>query len=163
MTRHFRHPIIFEMTSGSIHLVDKLSRDQIETSWVEIDAEEPQPGRPKVLVVDDERLIADTITEILEGAGFDAMAAYDGWTALETAARSHPDCLLSDVLMPGMNGVELAIAMRKLYPAARILLFSGQAGISQILLAGQKQGFEFELIPKPIHPYKLIERLKDPL
>ena len=89
------------------------------------------------------------------------MAAYDGWTALEAAARAHPDCLLSDVLMPGMNGVELAIAMRKLYPAARILLFSGQAGISQILLEGQKQGFEFELIPKPIHPFKLIERLKD--
>jgi len=60
-----------------------------------------------------------------------------------------------------MNGVELAIAIRKMYPAAKILLFSGQAGISDILLDGQKQGFEFELIAKPIHPLKLIERLKE--
>ena len=62
--------------------------------------------------------------------------------------------------MPGMNGVELAIAMSKMFPAARILLFSGQAGISDILLDGHRQGFEFELIAKPIHPLKLIELLK---
>jgi hypothetical protein len=60
-----------------------------------------------------------------------------------------------------MNGVELAIAISKMFPTARILLFSGQAGISEILLEGQRQGFEFELIAKPIHPLKLIERLRD--
>jgi hypothetical protein len=60
-----------------------------------------------------------------------------------------------------MNGVELAIAIRKMFPAARILLFSGQTGISDILTEGYKRGFEFELIAKPIHPLKLIERLRD--
>jgi len=65
------------------------------------------------------------------------------------------------VLMPRMNGVDLGIAMRKMFPDAKILLFSGQAGISEILLEGQRQGFEFELIAKPIHPLKLIERLKE--
>src|SRR5271154_698373 len=152
---------MFGAALGSIHVADELLRDQSEALWGKTGSEKLRQSRPRILVVDDERLIADTIADILEGAGFHAMAAYDGWTALEAAARAHPDCLLSDVLMPGMNGVELAIAMRKLYPAARILLFSGQAGISQILLEGQKQGFEFELIPKPIHPFKLIERLKD--
>jgi CheY-like chemotaxis protein len=122
---------------------------------------EPQPARRKVLVVDDQKLIADTISEILDGAGFHVMAAYDGWSALEIAGRFHPDYLLSDVLMPRMNGVELGIAIRKMYPAAKILLFSGQAGISSALLEGQKQGFEFELIAKPIHPLKLIERLRE--
>lgn len=106
----------------------------------------------------DERRIADTLTEILEMAGFHVMNAYDGWEAVEAAVRFHPDYLLSDVLMPQMNGVELAIAIRKMHPAARILLFSGQAGISDILLDGQRKGFEFELIAKPIHPLKLIER-----
>jgi CheY-like chemotaxis protein len=120
----------------------------------------PQPARRKVLVVDDQRIIADTIREILEGADFHVMAAYDGCTALEAAGRFHPDYLLSDVLMPRMNGVELAIAIRKMLPAAKILLFSGQAGISEAILEGQRQGYEFELIPKPIHPLKLIERLK---
>ena len=151
---------MFEKVLGSIQVGDEFSREQFEARWGKIDSEELEKNRPKVLVVDDERLIADTITDILEGAGFDAMAAYDGWSALEAAAGARPDYVLSDILMPAMNGVELAIAMRKLYPAAKILLFSGQAGISQILLDGQKQGFEFELIPKPIHPFKLIERLK---
>jgi CheY-like chemotaxis protein len=121
----------------------------------------PQHGRPKVLVVDDEKLIVDTIVEILTGAGFDVIGAADGWAALDTAARFHPDYLLSDVLMPKMNGVELAVAMRKMYPTTKVFLFTGQAGISEILLKGQKQGYEFELIAKPIHPLKLIERLKE--
>jgi CheY-like chemotaxis protein len=122
---------------------------------------EIERARQTVLVVDDEKLIADTLTEILEGAGFDVIAAYDGWTALEKVTRRQPDYLLSDVLMPKMNGVELAIAIRKMYPATRIVLFSGQAGISEILLEGQRQGFEFELIAKPIHPLKVIEHLKE--
>jgi PleD family two-component response regulator len=73
----------------------------------------------KVLVVDDKRLIVDTITEILEGAGFEVIPAYDPWEALEAAACLEPDHLLTDVLMPGMNGVDLAIAVRKMYPSLR--------------------------------------------
>ena len=60
-----------------------------------------------------------------------------------------------------MNGVELAITIQKIHPTAKILLFSGQAGISEILLNGQQRGLKFELIAKPIHPLKLIEILKD--
>jgi CheY-like chemotaxis protein len=115
----------------------------------------------KILVVDDQRLIADTLAEILNSAGFDAIAAYDGWDALDKASRFDPHCVLTDVLMPRMNGVELAIAMRKNYPRSSILLFSGQAGIADILQDGRHQGYEFELIAKPIHPLKLIERLKE--
>jgi CheY-like chemotaxis protein len=124
------------------------------------DAVETQRDRPTVLLVDDEPLIVDTLTEILEGAGFFVLPAYDGWIALEKVAHYRPDYLLSDVLMPKMNGVELAMAVRKMYPSTRIMLFSGQAGISDILLDGQKQGFEFELIAKPLHPFKVIEHLR---
>jgi CheY-like chemotaxis protein len=120
----------------------------------------PQESRAKVMVVDDQRLIADTLAEILGNAGFDAIAAYDGFDALDKASRFHPSWILTDVLMPRMNGVELAIALRKNHPKISILLFSGQAGISEILHEGYRQGYEFELIAKPIHPLKLIERLK---
>lgn len=115
----------------------------------------------KILIVDDQRLIADTLAEILTNAGFDAVAAYDGWDALDKAARFHPHWVLTDVLMPRMNGVELAITLRQKYPQSSILLFSGQAGISEILQDGMRQGYQFELIAKPIHPAKLIERLKE--
>lgn len=147
--------------SGSTFSSDESLKNIIQFRSAGHDPTEPRHARRKVLVVDDQRLIADTISEILEGAGFQVMVAYDGWTALEAARRFHPDYLLSDVLMPRMNGVELAIAIRKMLPAAKVLLFSGQAGISNALLEGQKQGFEFELIAKPIHPLKLIERLKE--
>jgi CheY-like chemotaxis protein len=151
---------MFEMPSDSIFLIDRFSRNEGMLPSDEAGSKQPQRSLPKILVVDDEKRIADTLTEILEMSGFHVATAYDGWDALEVAARFHPDYLLSDVLMPRMNGVDLAIAMRKMYPDAKILLFSGQAGISEILMAGHRQGFEFELIAKPIHPLKLIERLK---
>ena len=143
-----------------IYLIDDFSEpaDEIlprtNTSPVQV------PRRSKVLVVDDQKLIVDTLSEILESEGFDVVAAYDGWQALEAAARFHPDHLLTDVLMPRMNGVELAIAIRKMYPAVNILLFTGQAGISEILDDAAKRGFRFEVIGKPIHPKNLIEAIK---
>ena len=119
-----------------------------------------QRERRKVLVVDDQKLIADSLAEILGHEGFDAIAAYNGWDALEAISRFQPDWLVSDVLMPRMNGVQLAITVRQKYPLVAILLFSGQAGISEMLQDGQDRGYQFELIAKPIHPLKLIERLK---
>jgi CheY-like chemotaxis protein len=151
---------MFEMLSGLFDFSAESDKRPIVFPGRRERSAGPQPTRTKVLVVDDEKLIVDTIVEILTAAGFDAVGSADGWAALDVAARFHPDSLLSDVLMPKMNGVELAIAMRKMYPSTRVLLFTGQVGISGILLEGQKQGYEFELIAKPIHPLKLIERLK---
>jgi CheY-like chemotaxis protein len=116
--------------------------------------------KPTILVVDDEQMIADTTVEILNKFGFRAVHAYDGRTGLELAAKLKPDYLLADVLMPLMNGVELAIAVTKILPATKILLFSGQAGISDILREGKEKGYVFDLLAKPVHPEKLIERLK---
>jgi len=112
---------------------------------------QPSRERRRVLVVDDQKLIADTLAEILGNEGFEAIAAYDGWEALEKVGRFQPDWLLSDVLMPRMTGVELAIAIRRNHPKIEILLFSGQAGISDILEDGQRRGYEFELMAKPVH------------
>ncbi len=119
-------------------------------------------GRRRILVVDDQRLIADTLAEILNEAGFAAAAAYDAWEALEIASRFQPDWLLSDVLMPHMNGVALAIEIRKRHPSTAILLLSGQAGIGEILQEAHAQGYHFELLAKPIHPRELLDRLKQP-
>jgi CheY-like chemotaxis protein len=63
-------------------------------------------------------------------------------------------------MMPLMNGVELAIAITKMLPSTKILLFSGQAGISDLLEEGHFQGYEFPLLAKPVHPLRLIEALK---
>jgi CheY-like chemotaxis protein len=114
---------------------------------------------PVVLVVDDEETLANTTVEILNMAGFCAFVAYEGETALELAARLHPDILLTDVVMPRMNGVELAVAIHKLLPRTRILLISGQAGTLDLLEKARGEGYSFDLVAKPIHPMKLIEHL----
>src|SRR5471030_388257 len=67
---------------------------------------------PRILVVDDETLIADTIVQILNRNGFIAEAAYSGKDAIESARRNCPELVLSDVLMPNIDGVEAAIAIR---------------------------------------------------
>lgn len=118
-------------------------------------------ARLKVLVVDDERLLADTTADILRRAGFETRTAYDAMSALETTAAFLPDFLVTDVMMPNMNGVELAIAISMMFPATKILLFSGQAGVSDILEEGRTKGYEFPLLAKPIHPIKLIEGIKN--
>jgi CheY-like chemotaxis protein len=123
--------------------------------------EKPERKKTKILVVDDEHLIADTMTEILKRSGFLATCAYDGASALEMALQLTPDVVLTDVVMPRMNGVQLAIAIRKALPSAQIILLSGQAGISEIVERGQRDGYTFELIPKPVHPERLLRRLQE--
>jgi DNA-binding response OmpR family regulator len=113
-----------------------------------------------VLVVDDEHLITDTICAILNEHGFDAVAAYSGTEAVETARTLRPDVVLSDVLMPKMSGVELGIQLRKEFPEMKIFLFSGQAATSEMIHRAQEDGHRFELFPKPIHPDELMARLK---
>lgn len=150
-----------EIVLGSVYLFDHRGRYSPPNEFAKDSSPESETARTKILVVDDQRLIADTLSEILDNAGFDVDVAYDGWQAIEKAARFKPDQLLSDVVMPGMNGVELAKAIRKMYPSTKVFLFSAQAGVSELLLDAENQGYYFELLPKPLHPAKLIERLRD--
>jgi CheY-like chemotaxis protein len=114
----------------------------------------------RILVVDDEPLIADTIVQILNRSGFVAEAVYGGREAIEAARRVAPDLILSDVLMPHLDGVEAAIAIRKFLPKIRIVLFSGQAATVEILARASQRGYHFELLAKPLHPTQLIKHLR---
>jgi CheY-like chemotaxis protein len=125
------------------------------------DKADVQSPAPRILVVDDEKVIADTIVQILNRNGFIAEAAYGGQEAIEKARRHCPELVLSDVLMPQVDGVEAAIAIRKLCPEARIILFSGQAATVEILARARERGHNFELLPKPIHPTQLIKHLRE--
>lgn len=149
-----------ELPGAAIYLTDRYPRHLSGFHISESESEEDTTARARVLVVDDERLLADTTAAILRRAGFNTKTAYDGFGALEATASFHPDYLLTDIMMPGMNGVELAIAMTKMRPTTKVLLFSGQAGISEILEESKAKGFEFPLLAKPVHPTKLIEGLE---
>ncbi len=116
--------------------------------------------KPKVLVVDDERVIADTLAIILNQHGYDASAVYTGTAAVERARSVTPDLIISDVIMPDMNGIEAAIRIRQFLPNCKILLFSGQAATADLLETARAQGHEFEILAKPVHPQDLLAKLR---
>ncbi len=116
--------------------------------------------KPKVLVADDERVIADTLSIILNQSGFDATAVYSGERAVEIARTLKPDMLISDVIMTDMNGIDAAIQIRGMLPGCKILLFSGQAATADLLDHARVQGHEFEILAKPVHPQDLLARLR---
>lgn len=61
----------------------------------------------RVLVIDDEKPLADTLALILQRAGYEAAVAYNGAAALSQLDSFRPDIVISDVIMPGMNGIEV--------------------------------------------------------
>ena len=113
---------------------------------------------PLVLIVDDEQLVADTLAAVLASSGLSVMKAYNGSSALEIARRRTPDLLLSDVMMPGMNGIQLAMAVATELPDCEVLLFSGHAS-TRDLADASAAGFNFPLMTKPMHPVELLKRV----
>lgn len=114
------------------------------------------PDRGRVLVVDDEKFIADTLTAILQMKGYTAQAAYSAEEAIPKAAAMAPDILISDVMMGPMNGVQLAQHIVALHPACGVFLISGNDDAARLLESAGKQGLEFPLLAKPIHPDELL-------
>jgi DNA-binding NtrC family response regulator len=117
--------------------------------------------RRRVLIVDDEHLIADTLALILANAGFDTWTSYSGEEAMGVAHNIAFDAVLSDVMMSGMNGVQLAMRILEEYPDSRVLLFSGQAMTNDLVREAEARGFNFSVLSKPLHPSRLIKLLNE--
>jgi CheY-like chemotaxis protein len=123
-------------------------------------AEMGQPGllrkKLRIIVVDDELTIAETLAEILNGEGCEAFAVSSGAAAVELAKKARPDVVICDVIMPDMIGIETARSIRTFLPNCRMVLFSGQASTSDLLKEARAQGSHFELLNKPIRPSALL-------
>ena len=116
----------------------------------------------RVLILDDEQIIANTLVMILNRNGFEAQAVYTAQDAISTAAQLSPDVLISDVIMEGMTGIDAAIRISQLVPRCRIILFSGQAATADLLEQAEASGHHFEILAKPIHPRLLLQCLTEP-
>ena len=121
----------------------------------------PSRRESVVLVVDDERIIADTLSLILSNSGYTVLTAYDGKTALEFARATPPALLITDVVMPGMTGIELAIMLVEVVPDCKVLLFSGQAATVDLLATARDMGHQFTLLTKPVHPTDMLRRVSN--
>jgi DNA-binding response OmpR family regulator len=122
----------------------------------EVPPADTSPYRPTVLVVDDESAIAESVAAILSHSGYAATTAYDAEEALDSAMLSPPELLITDVSLPGMSGIDLAITMRRVFPDCKVLLFSGHAATTELLAGANRAGHSFTLLSKPVHPKELL-------
>ncbi len=120
------------------------------------------PEKRKILIVDDEPVITDTLVTILGQAGYRARGAYTGAEALRIGRELQPDVLIADVILPDVNGIDIAIIFHKELPGCRVLLFSGQAATADLLADARGRGYDFDILAKPVHPEELLRRLEEP-
>ncbi|HEY3626341.1 MAG TPA: response regulator [Terracidiphilus sp.] len=115
----------------------------------------------RVLVVDDDAVIADSLAVILIANGYHAKPVHSAEEALEESVLLAPDVLISDVVMTGMSGIDLAIHITNTVPTCKIILFSGQAQTANLLAVAEERGYRFELLQKPVPPQMILQRLSD--
>jgi DNA-binding NtrC family response regulator len=122
--------------------------------------ENPFEEQPCIFVVDDEEEIAKMFAVVLQMNLFNAIPYFDPQKALDAANLSPPDYLLTDVMMPGMNGVELAMAVKAVAPECKVLIMSGQEASEKLIEKANEQGYDFTLVLKPILPLKMVELIR---
>ena len=119
------------------------------------------PAPHKILIVDDEAAVADSLHLIFSNRGYEVRAVYSAEQAIETLANWQPDLAIIDVMLPQMNGIELAGVLRENYSSCRILLISGHPGTSELLTDAKAHGSSFEILAKPLHPTFILKTVAD--
>ena len=114
----------------------------------------------RILLVDDERAIADSLAFMLSHEGYDVKAVYSGGDAIDTAKQFKPELLITDVVMPGISGTEAAISISKFLPECKTLLFLDSVIGKELAESARARGFNFELIEKPLHPQELLQKIR---
>lgn len=114
----------------------------------------------RILVVDDEIAITETLTAILTLVGYECRAATDGMHALTVAREFEPHIMISDVAMPNMDGFELNRQIRDLPHPPQVLLFSGNAAVSGSLALERSRGNSVSFLSKPVAPEILLKTVE---
>jgi DNA-binding response OmpR family regulator len=104
-------------------------------------------------------MLAESLAELLRLQGHEVQVAFCGKSAVQMAARFVPETLITDIVMPDMNGVEAATQIRILSPACKIILMTGRSAAADLVLKTHALADGFELVSKPIHPRDLLRRL----
>ena len=111
----------------------------------------------KILIIEDEQLLADSIAEVLRRKGFEAEAVYDGETGAEYAELGVYDLLILDVMMPGLSGYEVTRALRR-FSEMPILILSAKSEDNDKIL-GLNLGAD-DYVTKPFNPVEVVARVK---
>lgn len=115
--------------------------------------------RPLVLVVDDEPLITVTLSAILNAKGFAVLTAHDASDALDTCGLMPPELLITDVSMPGMNGFDLAIEVKRMVRDCEVIFFTGHLNLVEKCKELDEVRKYCVMLAKPVHPVDLLDKV----
>ncbi len=110
-------------------------------------------SQARILVVDDEEEVRELFAELLQHWGYEVLHAADGHQALKLAASARPDVIVSDLVMPGLDGLSLVKALREELPETPVVIISGRGTIDAAVEAIREGVFDF--VEKPLEPARL--------
>jgi DNA-binding response OmpR family regulator len=115
----------------------------------------------KILVIEDDVMVRNTIDRILRHGGFEVVTAEDGARGMTSFRAEHPDLVLTDIIMPEREGIATIVEIKRERPDAKIIAMSGggRIGSADFLGMARKLGAD-DIIPKPFLPQELIRRIK---
>lgn len=114
--------------------------------------------KPAILVVDDELLIRDLLYDFFTGQGWDICVAEDGVKALEILGNRKIDLVLTDIRMPGMDGMELTSEVKQNYPGLPVVLMTAFPSVDTAVEALRKNVADYVI--KPFNINQLYKTLK---
>ena len=120
----------------------------------------PKTSPPRILVVDDEQRVADSLAFMLQHEGYDVKAVYSGSEAIRVAKVFRPLLLLADVVMPEMSGVDAGREICRIVPGCKVILFSGHVNGQQITQEARARGDTFDFVEKPTHPAEMLLKIR---
>jgi two-component system, chemotaxis family, chemotaxis protein CheY len=115
----------------------------------------------KILIVDDAAFLRVRIAQVLTNNGYEIVEAANGQIAVDTYQAEHPDCVLMDISMPEMNGLEALKAIRALDPQAKIIMVTAlgqQAMVREAIVGGAR-----DIIVKPFEPDRVLDAIRKAL
>lgn len=116
-------------------------------------------GERRILIVEDEKVVADTLGQILAASGYEIRVVYAAEDAVELISTWRPDVAILDVMLPKMNGIELALVLKEYLPDCHALLFSGQPSVESLMQKAKNEGHDFDVMAKPVHPTVMLDAI----
>lgn len=119
----------------------------------------PDGNGIRVLVLDDDSSVADSLVLVLSASGYDVRCAYDGETAIRAAAIWSPAAFIADVFLPDMTGIQAASRIIAANPQCRLMFISGDPSAVELLIDSKGRPLYLALA-KPVHPDLLLKTLR---